>query len=160
MNKYDGGLSESDFFDKVLINLTDGNLTFWKCLFNRIFWFMCLLFISFITAQNKFLIIFNAIVIVINAYLVGIDIGIIFSIFSMRGIIFTILIYIPLLLISMLSLLLINCVFIKKVQEYTKYGAICSKKDIYMVLCLILFLSIFLQAALLPIFNNIFIIIE
>ena len=159
VSKYDGGLSEKDFFDKILYYLSEGNLTFWRVFFNRIFYFILIIFLSFITSQNKFLIIINASILIVFCYLLGIDIGIVFSIFSLRGKIFCACVYIPIILLSILSLILIDCVFIKRVQELKKYGTICNDKDNYIIFAILLGIVILLQSCIFPVFNNIFIII-
>lgn len=158
--KFDGGLSEKDLFDKILFLMCEGKVTFWSVLFNRMFHYLLVIIISFLTSQNKLLLIINVILISIVGYFIGVDIGIIFSILSMRGIIFTVVIYIPLICFSILTLLMLNCVFNKKVQELTKYGLVCNRKEVVTVILIMILISIILQCALFPIFNNVFIILE
>lgn len=159
VSKYDGGLTEKDFFDKILYQLSEGNATFWRILFNRIFYILLIAILSFITSQNKFLLIINVFITMIVCYLIGMDIGIIFSLFSLKGIIFCTCVYIPIILLTIFSLLILNCVFIKKVREFTKYGMVCDKKDVYVVLTIIMLLLTLLQSCIFPVFNNIFVII-
>ena len=160
VTKYNGGLTQKDIFDKVLKYLCNGNLSFWKVLFNRLFYVLLIGLFAFLTSQNKFLIILNCIGIVILCYFLGMDLGIIFNIFSMRAILFSVCIYATLMLILVINIILIDCVFFKKVRELSKYGMICNRNNCLIILLILLLLTIFIQSIIFPLFNNVFIIVE
>ncbi len=160
VTKYNGGLTQNDFFDKILIYLCNGNLSFWNVFFNRLFYVLLIIFFAFLTSQNKFLIIVNCIGLVIVCYFLGMDIGIIFNIFALRAIIFTLLIYSVLMLALLLIIILIDAVFCKRIQEFSKYGMICNRRNCIIILSILLIITILLQCIIFPLFNNVFILLE
>lgn len=156
-------LDYDNFFDQKLIDYLSLNCSNWSFFLNQLISFGLVCFIAIFLNSHILFIICNFTICLIRGYILGFNTVCIISLFSVFGIIFSIIIYVLICIIANLIHCLICAIAFNKFRETKKYG-FCNpyrKKQYIRIQFLLLFiivLTLFIQALLLILIRSTFVI--
>lgn len=125
--KYAGKLEINNLSNETFINFIKGDSNSWALYFKYLFHFLLLCIVAIFLNIKPFCIVFNIAVLCIYSYISAFDIVVFILLFSMSGIIYSILILIPFFVAILFAYILISAVAIYDNIYSNKFGRNCVK---------------------------------
>ncbi len=164
--KYSKDFEISNLNDKVLIGFISGDIGAFTLLLRRIFQFCILFFLIYLINIKSFTCFLNFILILYEAYILGLNCAIFITLFNISGIINVFVVYLPCHLLFLISLMALCTIFCSNCFKYRKFNEniFCStfwQQNGRSIICIIVLglLALILESILLPTFCNVFFVV-
>ena len=164
--KFSGEIELEHLNDGVLVDFLEGDTGAFMLLIRRIFSFSLLFFILYIINIKRFTCFLNFILILYQAYILGLNCAVLISLFNLSGIINVFIVYLTCHLLLLISLMGLATIFCSSCFNYKRFGEniFCSsfwQQNGRAIVCLLVlaFFAILLETILLPTFCNVFVVI-
>ena len=132
------------WFDNYNIkNFYDSDMGTWDLFFDRFGSYFACLIIVFLSSLNVFLTPFSVAVLVIRAYLVGLNCCFMFLLFGLSGMLTTIIIILPIQIINLVLLIAFCALMFIRARNKKKYGAYCVGGEKKPIVIFFIFLALF-----------------
>lgn len=150
----------SVWFDNYnIIQFYNSEMGTWELFFSRFISYAICLIVIWICSLTIFLTPLSFAMLMIRAYLVGLNSCFMFILFGLSGILTTIIIIAPCQIISLVLLIVFMTIMLKRASNKRKFGSYCVNKEkssfvIFLIFLLLLTLVNFLETLLLYIFST------
>ena len=120
--KKGSSLTIDSFNDKVLVDFLSGDLGIFAMLIRRLFSFCVLFFLLCLLNIKSFTVFANFVIVLYQAYILGVNSAIFISLFSISGIINVFVVYLPCRLLSLVVLTSLATILCSSCLKYRKFG--------------------------------------
>ena len=161
--RFSESVTSQNITDVVLVDYLKRNSGWFAILLSRVFSLLSICVILFILCLNKWSSFLSLLVLIYQAYLVGLNSAILIILFNVSGAINVFIVYLPCSLLVLFGMMIIDAIFIKNSWTYSRYNQniLCSNfwamcVNSLMIGFLVALMAFVLQIILLPTFCSAF----